>query len=456
MNRFAPGACTVVVLLALLTGPPAFADAPEQLAARAVELLSPVEVRRKAAIAMFVERGKADAAPAFIDTLRFYDNRGAVEILDILEKLTGARPGRTWNDWMLWQETHPETGVMPGYAAFKGELLGLIDVNFKRLVGAGMKHEIRLEEIAWGGVPVDGIPSLDAPKTIRAGDAAFLTPEELVFGVSINGETRAYPLRIMDWHEMTNDVVGGVPFALAYCTLCGSGILYETKLEGRAKPLIFGSSGLLYRSNKLMFDRETDSLWNQFTGRPVVGTLTGSGLELRTRPLVIASWQAWKTEHPDTTVLSLDTGHRRNYSLGEPYGDYFASPDLMFPAAQPRRELQAKDYVFVLRDLTAPKAWSLKLFEGGAVINDTAGVLDVVLIGDAATRTVRAYRGDGRTFSKASSTADVAADGVQWRISEDALTAPDGTTLGRLPGHIAYWFAFANYFGGNAEVRTTP
>ena len=106
-------------------------------------------------------------------------------------------------------------------------------------------------------------------KLIDAKDADYLLGTALVFGVSINGDTRAYPLRIMGWHEMFNEVIGGVPVALAYCTLCGSGILFETAVEGRARPFVFGSSGFLYRSNKLMFDRETNSLWNQFTGKPV-------------------------------------------------------------------------------------------------------------------------------------------------------------------------------------------
>ena len=98
---------------------------------------------------------------------------------------------------------------------------------------------------------------------------------------------------------------GGVPAALAYCTLCGSGILFETAVAGRPEPFVFGSSGFLYRSNKLMYDRETNSLWNQFLGSPVVGPLTGSGIELEIRPVVITSWGDWRAGHPHTKVLSL-------------------------------------------------------------------------------------------------------------------------------------------------------
>ena len=97
---------------------------------------------------------------------------------------------------------------------------------------------------------------------IAAGDADYLRDDDLVFGVEINGDIRAYPLRIMGWHEMFNEVIGGVPVALAYCTLCGAGILFETAVEGRDEPFVFSTSGFLYRSNKLMYDRQTESMWN--------------------------------------------------------------------------------------------------------------------------------------------------------------------------------------------------
>jgi hypothetical protein len=282
----------------------------------------------------------------------------------------------------------------------------------------------------------------------------------LVFGVKIAADARAYPLRIMDWHEMLNDVVGGVPVSLAYCTLCGSGILFETTLPGqeadRAAPVVFGSSGLLYRSNKLMYDRQTHSLWNQFTGRPVVGPLTGSGIELKTRPVAITSWAAWRAANPDTRVLSLDTGYRRDYRPGAPYGDYFASPALMFPTRVDETQLQAKDYVFALRSSGTEKAWPLSRFEGGKVVNDTAGVLDLVLVGDAATRSVRAYRRDGRTFEAGpdadTDPATLQSNGETWQLTEEALLGPNSETLPRLPGHIAYWFAWSGYLGDTGEV----
>jgi hypothetical protein len=271
--------------------------------------------------------------------------------------------------------------------------------------------------------------------------------------VEINGDARAYPLRIMGWHEMFNETIGGVPVALAYCTLCGAGILFETKVEGRDKPFVFGSSGFLYRSNKLMFDRETDSLWNQFTGRPVSGPLVNSNIELKIRPVTITSWQRWKEQHPDTKVLSLQTGHNREYGSGVVYQAYFASPDLMFPTlVRNEEQVKRKDYVFGIRDVAAAKAWPVTAFAAKPVINDAVGGRNVVLIGDAATRTVRAYDRKDHEFEKTGAPDRLAGPGGEWTLTEDALVGPGGESLARLPGHVSYWFAWDGYLGVKSEL----
>jgi hypothetical protein len=295
-------------------------------------------------------------------------------------------------------------------------------------------------------VIVDGIPALDNPAMIGASAAGYLNSDDPVFGVEINGDARAYPLRIANWHEMVNDVVGGVPVSLAYCTLCGSGILFNGRASGRAEPFTFGSSGLLYRSNKLMYDRQTDSLWNQFTGRPVMGQLTGSNIELKVLPLVLTSWSEWRPRHPDTRVLSLDTGFRRDYGPGVAYRDYFASPELMFPALVKDRRLRQKDLIFGLRVPGGVKAWPLDVFANGTVINDRVGFRDVVLIGDASGRGVRAYEARGSRFTRGASSDEMRAGDARWHVTESALIGPGGESLPRLPGHVAYWFAWAGYF----------
>lgn len=403
--------------------------------------------------ALILERGDPDMAAALILALR-YARRPQSKFISMLEAVTGASAGSSWNEWMLWQEAHPEIIPHPAFGELKRDVLLRIDPNFDDFLRPEFiqreRMNIRLEEITWGGVIKDGIPSLDNPTLIEADAATYLRGDDLVFGVAINGDVRAYPLRIMGWHEMFNEVIGGVPVALAYCTLCGSGILFETEAAGRNKPFVFGSSGFLYRSNKLMFDRETLSLWNQFTGKPVVGPLADSGIELRQRPVVITTWDEWRANNPGTKVLSRDTGYRRNYGSGAVYSAYFASDDLMFPALVDQSEFKQKSYVFGIRVQGEAKAWPLKYFEGGSVINDEIAGQPLVLIGDAATRTVRAYERGGRAFVQ-DSRGLISDDDGKWTITEDVLVS-GGVTLPRVAGHIAYWFAWDNYLGAKSEI----
>jgi Protein of unknown function (DUF3179) len=417
----------------------------EEVAELVRQTFTPDPDMRRYILSALELRGKPDVVPGLIQVMRFMRDDGMID--ETLAALTGEKPGKGWPEWMLWQQAHSEIEPFEGFDAFKADTMAVIDPNFRLFLQPAVTHEIRLEEIVWGGVRKDGIPALVNPKLIAADEAGYLTDDELVFGVEINGDARAYPLRILDWHEMFNDVVGGVPVALAYCTLCGSGILYDARVPGRDAPFEFGSSGLLYRSNKLMYDQETHSLWNQFTGRPVVGPLTGSGIEIEVLPVTITSWQDWRTRHPETKVLSLDTGFERDYTPGRPYGEYFASADLMFPVLVPDERLAPKDYVFALRG-AYDKAWSLAAFEGGRVINDEAGGQAVVLIGDAANRSVRAYESGGRRFAASADPAVISADGEDWQVEESGLIGPRGAHLARLPGHIAYWFAWQGFIEG--------
>jgi hypothetical protein len=418
----------------------------------AVAAITANDDRRRAAIAALIARGKPDVSGALIDLMLYYPDDGDL-IAEALRRFSGQAIGTDWFQWMLWLEGQASYASFDGYATFKTLLLSQIDPNFQTFLRPDSPRTVRLEEVVWGGVAKDGIPALVDPRFIAAGDADWLWDGEPVFGVEIGGDIRAYPHRIMDWHEMANDTVGGVPVALAYCTLCGSGVLYETAAAGRDAPFEFGSSGLLYRSNKLMYDRQTHSLWNHFTARPVIGPLVDSGIVLKTRPLAVARWSDWKQRHPATRVLALDTGHQRDYAPGRPYGNYFGSPGLMFPSRTADARLRPKDIVFVVRATEGLRAWPVKAFGKGRVLNDAIGARAIVVIGDGRGETARAYdRGAVRFTSRLDGSAaapDALFDdtGRRWRADEDALTADDGRRLARLPAHNAYWFAFASFIG---------
>jgi len=393
--------------------------------------------------------------PTFVLAMRWTGSN--VHVAKALSDLTGETL-LTWHEAYNWQERHPEIIPHPTYRPLKLRFLGNTDEGFLPLfeTADGDKHDmlIRLEEIVWGGALYDDIPPLDHALMLEASNADYLLDSDLVFGIEINGDARAYPLRIMGWHEMVNDVIGGVPVALAYCTLCGSGILFDTQLEGDDEPLVFGSSGLLYRSNKLMFDRKTNSLWNQYSGEPVVGPLVGSEIKLKVRPITITSWEQWRLQYPDTTVLSLQTGHIRNYDSGFVYHDYFASPGLMFPAVvEDERKLLRKDYVFGVRSVAASKAWPLHVFKDNTIVNDKVGAQSLVLLGDSQTRTVRAYERDHDEVFSITSEGNIETAGTEWTLSENFLSSADGKQRrARLPGHISYWFAWENFMGVKSQL----
>ena len=413
---------------------------------------------RRQTLKWITERQNTDMIAPLIYTLRYLEPQQRPAVVKTLRKLTGQRLGDHWFKWVVWQQQQEDLVPFEGFDVYLSALFSNIDKTFSDYIYPGVEHRIRLEEIVWGGAAAGtGIPTLTNPNLLTATQATYLAGNEKVFGVVINGDARAYPYRIMDWHEMLNDVVGGVPVTLAYCTLCGSGILFDSIPEGThqlaGQPLSFGSSGLLYRSNKLMYDQATNSLWNQFTGKPAVGTLANADLKLNARPIVTTTWKEWLATHPDTGVLDVNTGYDRNYQTGTPYHDYFASPDLLFPAASDKKQGKPKSELFVLRISGSEKAWPLERFKRGAVINDQVGALKLVLIGNANTKTVRAYRRENYEFALDSkeragefSWLVSSSDSKEWKITEGALISPDNERLTRLPGHLAYNFAFNTYF----------
>jgi hypothetical protein len=332
------------------------------------------------------------------------------------------------------------------YVEFKSILLSTIDPGFGGFLNPAAGRAISAQEVIWGGVPVDGIPPLNDPAFISADSAAeWILPSDLVIGVEINGDARAYPRRIIDWHEMVNDTVGGVPVSLAYCTLCGSAILYDGRAGGDV--LRFGTSGLLYRSNKLMYDTMTRTLWEQYTGEPVWGEMAGSGVSLEVLPAVHVTWAEWLDSHPDTRVLDIETGFRRDYGSGVAYADYWASPDLRFPAPDDQGPLAVKDIVYTVRIEGEAVAYPIDLLAERGLIEDEIAGRGVLIVASEDGHGGRAYERGVIAFTSAdlANAMVTGADDREWRITEDALVAGDGETLARLPGHNSFWFAVVNH-----------
>jgi hypothetical protein len=437
---------TICLLLAL---PATSKQSPAGLTAEPLvnllSLLTQRDAQRGKAAYREIERRRDPRAVAgLIELLRFPRFNDTLRLDWLLTKLTGKDFGNNWIAWSQWLTSQPKVELPPQFLEWKAALFSAaVDPAFGQFLYAGMPLRIRIEEIAWGGVKKDGIPALDNPRLIAANEAGYLSEKDLVFGVEINGDARAYPLRIMDWHEMLNDVIGGQPVSLAYCTLCRSGILFDTRTGDRT--FTFGSSGLLYRSNKLMYDRETESLWMTIPGEPAGGKLATSGIKLKKLPLVVTTWGDWRGRHPATRVLSPDTGHKRDYSPGAAYGPYFASPDLMFPVPNLDARLKPKEEIFALEINGQSKAYALKKLRQTPILHDTLGDVNLVLVTNEKTSAVRAYSAGMRRFSRRDGLL-ISDDGQEWEIAEDALhNRRTNERLPRLPGHLAYWFGWASF-----------
>lgn len=187
--------------------------------------------------------------------------------------------------------------------------------------------QIPQAEIRRGGPPKDGIPAITDPDVVAAGEVDFLEPGDRVVGITIAGESRAYPIRLLNWHEVVNDALAGVPFAVVYCPLCDSASVFDRRVGDET--LEFGISGLLYNSNVLLYDRTHDGLWSQILFKAVSGPHAGH--ELDHLPWDVATFEEWKDRHPDSTVATFNTGHQRAYDRN-PYEQYFQGEGLMFPA----------------------------------------------------------------------------------------------------------------------------
>ncbi len=251
-----------------------------------------------------------------------------------------------------------------------------------------------------------------------------MTPDELILGVEVGGDARAYPLRILDAHGVANDTFNGIPVALAYCRSCGSAVLYRT--DTPKGTLTLALSGRSRDGDPLLVDRQTGTLWRSLTGTPVEGPLAGSGIELQPLPFVLTNWKSWFESLLETRVLTGSDSEGK-------------------PAAGPGGDPAAPG-VFGLVLGGAARAYPVDLVARQGVINDELGGRPVVIVAepgaDPRNRTVRAFERGDRTFTRSGHSllgADFVNDqnGRPWKIGEESIAAPDGRQLPRLPGRLA-------------------
>jgi len=239
------------------------------------------------------------------------------------------------------------------------------------------------EEILQGGPPRDGIPALTNPGFENAGEYERLDDGDRVLGIFRNGIARAYPLNILNWHEIVNDRIGEEEIVITYCPLCYSGMAFIANVDG--KHLTFGVSGLLYNSDVLLYDHQTESLWSQIMAKSISGKFAGTALEQI--PIVNTTWIDWKNRYPKTQVLSLDTGYLRQYSR-DPYDDYRTSEDLYFPVKFRSAGYHPKEPVIGIEIRNNSKAYPVsELSASPSIFSDELGTVKIYITYDVTNQT---------------------------------------------------------------------
>lgn len=396
---------------------------------------------------LYLNKIKEHWKPSFeimaLESMYFnYNNNKGTRLLLLLNKKTNQNLGFDFNAWYyyLWnkpQELHTD------YARFKAEIHKDIDPKFEKYFkDRQLDSHIRLDEIRWGGVVQDGIPPLRKPEMINAEQATYLEDDHIIFGISVNGDIRAYPKRILAWHEMFTDTVGDISVTGVYCTLCGTVILYNNTLGDKTYTL--GTSGFLYRSNKLMYDKKTQSMWSTLEGKPVVGPLVGKDIQLDYMSVVTTTWGEWKALHPDTKILSLETGHRRDYGEGVAYQDYFNNDVLMFNTPSVDKSLKNKQSIFAITLEEYPNeqlAISTKLLQKKRIYSIKIKDKELTVLTDQNGGN-RLYETGDLVLKKYISAYEVVdSKNNIWKITETHLEN-GSKKLDRVPAFNAFWFGW--------------
>lgn len=271
------------------------------------------------------------------------------------------------------------------------------------------------EQIHAGGPPRDGIPAIDQPQFLPAGAAPFMHAGDGVLGLVRERVARAYPIRILNWHEVVNDRLGNDAVTITFCPLCGTGVAFDSRVDGRV--LTFGVSGLLYNSDVLLYDRQTQSLWSQLLGQAVSGPMKGQRLTMLA--LTHTTWADWRKSHPTTQILSTRTGKARPYER-DAYPGYDSSQDIMFPVEFRSSGFHPKERVLGVKIGAQAKAYPfVELGKTAGVVSDQVGGTALTIRFDRAASRATAHTSDGE----------------------------------QLPAVVAYWFAWYTFNPKTAIFR---
>lgn len=393
-------------------------------------------------------------------------------VRDALAQLTGVRLTAAV-DWSDWVAVH-EPPLPDGYVEWKGRLLALIDPLYVDLIGnltpvdadqgAGEDgpadiSAVRPEEVLWSYVGPDDVPPLSAPDAVHRLEQRYLDGNDVVTGVLVGGVARAYPDRVLAWHTIVADEVNGEPLLVVRCLACGGVAVYEAAAtDGVAYE--FGTTGLTYHGRPLLFDRATNSLWDPLSGAAIAGPLAEEGVSLVPRPMVHTSWEEWSDRYPNTSTLTLETGHVRDYSADAAFALQLTVLQTTVPPRSQAPEgappLRADTPVLGVTIDGESRAYPLRDLVRERILHDTLGGRDIVLFSLGEGAGVSVFDAEGVTFEVLDGDDRAAlevtdSDGVRWFLDDELLVnARNARERGVLPARLAAWDAWLDAVPGSS------
>ncbi|MFB6297729.1 MAG: DUF3179 domain-containing (seleno)protein [Salinirussus sp.] len=369
---------------------------------------------------------------------------GVVETLRAVADPDYDDPETAWLRWETWY-TQQEIEPLEGFMDWKVRLYR----SYHPLVGQMLDVSPTVEdfhEIRWGSCDRSTLHPLNGPDFVSAAEADYLREDDLVYAFEVAGQAFAVPRFVLFPHEMLNAELAGRPLCLSLCTMCNSPILYDRRVEGHAPE--FGSTGLVWRGNKAMYDERTHSLWNQQTGEPIAGEMYVADASLDFLPVTQTDWETWLADNPETAVLAPDTSYDYDYDYYRDYDGfikrhYWENGGAIHPGVRAVDGiLDGKTYVYGVETDDGLRVYPAESVRANEPVVDDGGdrtLVAVVVAGDIAV-----YEAPSLPVER-DGDALVGADGSRWVIATDGLHG-DGGTLDRVPGRHGLWLSFRPHY----------
>ena len=409
----------------------------------------PPELARES-LRLIVLGDRAELIPPLVHAMQFSQLTEA-EIAQALRRLSGTNAGSTWFDWAQWLESQPQLVLSPGLAQGVVAMWANLDGKYRQILPATQSTQVPKASIYWDGTRVDGAVVVREPKAVGPNEGFSLEPNDLVLGVSLDGQYRAYPLPQLLANPVINDVIGSRAVTVAYEPLCGFPAAYDRGNAAQPEIPAMHWAGLVYRSSRLLYtqshgndEKPVTRLWDPCTNRSVSG---GSATAVERLPLAnatVTSWSAWRSSYPQTTLMDTAQAPRASDESLAAHDQYIGSPTIVYPVHINNTDVPAKDRMLLIDMGDRDDAIRLAELKSRSVLNHRFGQDGVVIVVEnPLTCTIRVYRRpDGQIFAPSEFVDRIyGSGGGIWKVTEDALIGPDGEALERLPSRGLFWFS---------------